>query len=375
MAHLVWHTVKELRPKWALLTSVCLLVCSICYSTEKEAAATADYISYKVRGPTAHLNLGLTPGQRHALDRMSLQQLEAFLKAKGDVLGLGRGPEGGAGTAAGGDGGVEDALQQRAGGVPWQGEEQQQQQQRRRGAGAAAGMQLGTKGSGGAGAARETQGNDAADALEATGQQRAATGEQQAEVQQGKAEVAQGGPRGCKRRGQAQGPEESAAVEGEGGSSAAPRAPEDGPLVTGTEPKAMPPDNGATAPAAAAAAAVGSAAAAAAATAVNVAAADAAEATGGAPAAPSAQAGDPPAALPPSDGRPGASYRYAVQSGNKYRGQVCYNGGVFCRWAAHGLRRPLFADMILAYQYPNTTRAVQYRSTGGGSCSHCAVLY
>ncbi len=48
----------------------------------------ADYYLYKVRGPTAHLNLGLTPGQLHALDRMSLQQLEAFLKAKGGALNL-----------------------------------------------------------------------------------------------------------------------------------------------------------------------------------------------------------------------------------------------------------------------------------------------
>jgi hypothetical protein len=49
------------------------------------AAAAADCYLYKARGPAAHLNLGLSSVQRAVLDALTLEQLVAFVKSRGDV--------------------------------------------------------------------------------------------------------------------------------------------------------------------------------------------------------------------------------------------------------------------------------------------------
>lgn len=58
------------------------------YDTPEQAAAAADYYNYKLRGTAAHLNLGLTADQRCALDQLSLEQLQAFIKGRGDIFDL-----------------------------------------------------------------------------------------------------------------------------------------------------------------------------------------------------------------------------------------------------------------------------------------------
>ncbi len=341
------------------VTMLCLpvfrsLTHSSWYPTEKEAAAAADYVSYKLRGPTAPLNLGLTASQRCALDRMSLEQLQAFIKSKGDVFDLGSGVEGGASTAATGDGG-EAALQRQPepggavqGGPQAESAAVQQLQQQQHGAVAGSGKETGARDA--AGAERETEGKDAAAASEAAVQQQQAAHEQEDKVQQGGGEGDVEEPqraRGRKRCGQAQeqpprrvgvrtqepgGPSSGPAGGGESGSGAVPSELMEGPAAAArTVATPIPSDSMAPAAVAAAAAAAGSSAAA------NAAAADVAEAPSRAPAAPSAQAGGLPAALPPSDGRPGASYRYIMQCNNKYRCQVYYNGGRFTRWAVYQL--------------------------------------
>ncbi|KAG2497935.1 hypothetical protein HYH03_004197 [Edaphochlamys debaryana] len=55
------------------------------YDTLAAAAAAADLYSYKLRGPSAHLNLGLSPEQRAVLDVLSPDQLQAYVKGRGDV--------------------------------------------------------------------------------------------------------------------------------------------------------------------------------------------------------------------------------------------------------------------------------------------------
>ena len=49
------------------------------------AALAADAYVYKLHGPGAPLNLGLTGQQRKALDALSLEQLEACITGRGDV--------------------------------------------------------------------------------------------------------------------------------------------------------------------------------------------------------------------------------------------------------------------------------------------------
>eukprot|EP00198_Chlamydomonas_reinhardtii_P014216 XP_001703553.1 SWI2/SNF2-like protein [Chlamydomonas reinhardtii] len=60
------------------------------YPDARSAAAAADYYNYKLRGAAAHLNLGLTPEQRLVLDTLSLEQLQAYIKGRGDVWDLGK---------------------------------------------------------------------------------------------------------------------------------------------------------------------------------------------------------------------------------------------------------------------------------------------
>ncbi|KXZ47918.1 hypothetical protein GPECTOR_32g531 [Gonium pectorale] len=55
------------------------------YDTAEAAAAAADYYNYKLRGPSAHLNLGLSPEQRLVLDALSLEALQSYIKGRGDI--------------------------------------------------------------------------------------------------------------------------------------------------------------------------------------------------------------------------------------------------------------------------------------------------
>ncbi|GIL98883.1 hypothetical protein Vretimale_4216, partial [Volvox reticuliferus] len=55
------------------------------YDTPEAAAAAADFYNYKLRGTAAHLNLGLTAEQRAILDHLTLEQLQSYIKGRGDI--------------------------------------------------------------------------------------------------------------------------------------------------------------------------------------------------------------------------------------------------------------------------------------------------